>query len=263
VPTVYELALLSQATYELDAELERQNTKIRDQGGFGSWHMGPTIRSDGGGFQAAVYNKGIDKVIAFRGTAGGGDYIADAALGFGSNSTYFALAEEFVEKHGGGSRVILTGHSLGGAIAQIVGNRQRRTICTFNAPGVAVLASRNLASTGPRRLAIRTAVMAVSAIRFPVQAYRDTISAFNPVHGLNVRLDMCPISQIGVHYGRVLTIPCTVDPQTLPKGGGIFKDHTIAFGKTELFYHSIDTLVASLESERNSVVRRTSIRPVH
>jgi putative lipase involved disintegration of autophagic bodies len=74
-----------------------------------------------------------------------------------------------------GSRVSVCGHSLGGAIAQIVGSRLRLPFATFNAPGVGLI-SRNLGEV---------------------------------VRGANFRLSWDVVGLIGAHYGRVIDIPYT------------------------------------------------------
>src|SRR5690606_11305611 len=90
-------------------------------------------------FQAAAYQMDGQTVVVFRGTTGVGDAITDLALGVGANSAYYEQGEAFAARQGG-ANIILCGHSLGGAIAQVVANRLRLPMVTFNAPGVAVLA---------------------------------------------------------------------------------------------------------------------------
>ena len=77
------------------------------------------------GLQAALYTQGSGSVVAFRGTnlslfrivATLQDIGADLTLGFGINSNYFSAAERFTAHHAGTRPIVLTGHSLGGAIA--------------------------------------------------------------------------------------------------------------------------------------------------
>lgn len=161
------------------------------------------------GFQAAAFDAGGGyTVVAFRGTSQAMDGIADLKLGAGMNSTYFSAGESFVNGLVGGS-IILCGHSLGGAIAQVVANRSGLPMVTFNAPGVAVLASREIANASLGMTAIRLGGMALSAFRHPMQAARDLRSTFNTVRGLNVCLNNDVVSQIGLHYGEVRRIPGT------------------------------------------------------
>ena len=79
-------------------------------------------------FQGAAFQKAGTVVFAFKGTSVAsrsavGDVLADLKLGVGMNTVQFDLAGQFVEETlvPDGHRVLLTGHSLGGAIAQIVG----------------------------------------------------------------------------------------------------------------------------------------------
>lgn len=161
------------------------------------------------GFQAAAFDCDQYTVIAFRGTAQAMDGIADIKLGAGMNSTYFAAGEEFVNFLPRQSGIVLCGHSLGGAIAQVVANRTGWPMVTFNAPGVGVLASRELLEASPTMTAIRVGGMALSALRHPFQAVSDIRSAFNRVKGLNVCLQNDLVSAIGLHYGDVRRIPGT------------------------------------------------------
>ena len=164
-----------------------------------------------------MYTRGERKIVSFRGTRPeqvqalesgqvGSDLIADLKLGLGINTSYFSEGEVFVARHAQSSHVALVGHSLGGAVAQTVGNRLRLPFVTFNAPGVAVFASRNIGSANPGMASLRAVGNVISAFSKPGQALRDMTSAFYSVTGLNIRLSGDVISQIGVHYGRVETL---------------------------------------------------------
>jgi esterase/lipase len=132
--------------------------------------------------------------------------MADLKLGSGMNSTYFSDAEDYAFDYQHLPNVYVCGHSLGGAIAQVVGNRRQLKFVTFNAPGVAVVASRNIADASLTMSAVRTVGMVASVFRHPMQAMRDMRAAFNEAHGLNVCLQNDVVSKIGVHYGEVLRI---------------------------------------------------------
>lgn len=159
-------------------------------------------------FQAVCYSCDNTLVVAFRGTDAAGDVVSDVVLGAGMNSGYFSDAEKFVKDVAGGNALVC-GHSLGGAIAQVVANRMKLQMVTFNAPGVAVLASRNIAEANPIAAAVRVGGMLTSAVVRPMQAWRDMKSAFNTVRGINICLENDVVSKIGVHYGRVERIPGT------------------------------------------------------
>lgn len=162
-------------------------------------------------FQGAAFTRGSELVYAFKGTSQGRDVIADVKLGVGMNSSQFSEANQFVATTGTGAanQVTLCGHSLGGAIAQIVGNRRRMRFVTYNAPGVAIM-SRNidqmLVSILTGSAAIRVAGAVASSLRHPIQSAKDVGSLFHQVQGLNVRLGKDIVGNIGVHYGRVIEI---------------------------------------------------------
>jgi len=200
---VRHLGLLAEAVYENSSVIGFHC--IRRQGASGATN----------GFQAAAFTSQGYVVVAFRGTAQAVDATADLALGVGMNSSYFSQGEEFVDSLGAGPNIILCGHSLGGAIAQVVANRKRVPMVSFNAPGVGVLASRNLADASVAMTAVRTAGMLASAVIRPIQAARDAASIFHRVRGINVCLMNDLVSQIGIHYGEVRRIPGTsVNPLT-------------------------------------------------
>lgn len=200
--TVMTYARMSNAVYDAEPAVD------------GWRRMG--FRPSGSGlsdaFQGAVFQNGAEVVFAFKGTSGARDAIADIKLGVGMNTHQYACAMDFVNSvhiHPG-SRVSVCGHSLGGAIAQIVGNRMRLPFVTFNAPGVGLF-SRNLGevaatiSTGTALL--RTAGALASVVMHPVQAAQDAASITNWVRGANFRLGKDVVGIIGVHYGRVIEIP--------------------------------------------------------
>lgn len=198
MPTIREMGLLANAVY--DDALSAPGWTCRH------------FRAAGGlldGFQAATFTKAGETVLVFRGTAQAMDVAADLKLGTGMNSTYFAAGEAYAQPYEGRERVYVCGHSLGGAIAQVVANRRGFTLVSFNAPGVAVFASRNIGDATLSMTAVRSLGMAISAVRHPIQAARDVAATFNTVRGLNLCLENDLVSKIGVHYGEVVRIPGT------------------------------------------------------
>ena len=131
-----ELGLLAEAVY-LDGPNKTSFGCIRLQRAAGALD----------GFQAAAYSARNCTVIAFRGTSQKVDAVADLKLGTGMNTSYFSAGEDFVDQFAG-HNIILCGHSLGGAVAQVVANRKNLPMVTFNAPGVPVRAARTF--TVPR-----------------------------------------------------------------------------------------------------------------
>jgi hypothetical protein len=193
----YEMAQLSQAVYDSPpSSVEGWTLRKFQQAGSGYLH----------GLQAAAFTKAGETVVAFRGTHTKVDVGADLQLGTGWNTAHFAAAEEFTSEFAGAADLTLTGHSLGGAIAQIVGNRQSKPFATYNAPGVAVIASRNILSGAALMNTIRAGGMMASAVVQPRQAYRDVRAAFHWCRGVNVCLSGDVVSQIGLHYGKVARI---------------------------------------------------------
>lgn len=174
-------------------------------GGWTRAHFRPGLNT---GLQAAVFTRGQETVVSFKGTTftDPNDVIADAKLGLGMNSTYFWEAEAFVSRYATGANVSVTGHSLGGAIAQIVGHRRKLPYVTFNAPGVALFASKGVLKSNPVMTAGRAVGTFVSAFRHPIQAKRDLCALGNKNNGLNYRLYGDAVSMIGVHYGPVSTL---------------------------------------------------------
>ena len=172
------------------------------------WKLKRFHKAKGGlnGFQAASFTNGKETVVAFRGTAQVMDGVADFKLGTGMNSTYFSEGEKFATDN---SPTIVTGHSLGGAIAQVVANRGGYVMASFNAPGVGVIASRNMLESDATMNVVRIAGMALSALRHPQQMGRDIVNAFNRVEGINICLQHDAVSKIGNHYGKVKRIPGT------------------------------------------------------
>src|SRR5207248_2664039 len=89
------------------------------------------FRASGGGltdaFQGAAFKSGDEVIYAFKGTSQKRDAVADLKLGVGMNTSQYGSAEDFFDdlEVPTGTRVTLCGHSLGGAIAQVIGNRKR------------------------------------------------------------------------------------------------------------------------------------------
>lgn len=210
MPLISEYAALSNAIYD---------TSLSTGSSVNGWTLGAHENGDANGMCAGLFTKNQVSVVAFRGTRmdSADDILTDVQLGSGMNTTYFSLAETFVGLYAPGPNVIMTGHSLGGAIAQIVGNRTRRAFVTFNAPGVALLASRNIHTVNPVLGAARLAIGVASAARNPMQTFRDARSAFHTSMGTNYRLSGDLVSRWGLHYGSIVEVPGTGDPLTQHK----------------------------------------------
>ncbi|MDA1012942.1 MAG: hypothetical protein O3A00_00645 [Planctomycetota bacterium] len=166
MPTILELAELSKVVYESKSTIEnylllgRQGKtitkKVNDKEEvlfetLGEWSLVKTEMSPSNtalavsDFQGALFKKHNEYVFAFRGTESAQDLVTDGKLGIGMATGQFACAAAFMKMNPipGAGRVTLCGHSLGGAIAQTIGNREKLRFATFNAPGVGVF-SKNL-----------------------------------------------------------------------------------------------------------------------
>jgi uncharacterized Tic20 family protein len=92
------------------------------------------------GFYAAAlkYDDGTIG-IAFRGTSSWTDALVDLLMGFGIKHQQFHDAEEFYENaltRFGSLRLFVTGHSLGGSLAQYIGAKYKTKAVTFDPYGV-------------------------------------------------------------------------------------------------------------------------------
>lgn len=130
MPSLVELAELSKASYGNDTSvpIAHQSTRFvwsRDQ----FWS-----RSS---FFAALYTRpGSCRVLAFRGTDDLLDGLSDdLSIARGSVPPTVSDANEAVGKLGN-SNLLVTGHSLGGALAVIAACGYKLPAVTFNAPGV-------------------------------------------------------------------------------------------------------------------------------
>jgi hypothetical protein len=202
MPRIITLARACDAVYTDDPDLTRHK-----------WRRIAFRRSGGrvlDTFQGAAFSSGNHVIIAFKGTNSPGDAATDLKLAVGMNTTQYASAATFLGTVPlTGKTVWLCGHSLGGAIAQIIGNRYRLPFATFNAPGVGLI-SRNvdeMAWTLFGTAALRTAGTIASAVRHPFQAAQDAGAVFNRVRGINFRLGKDVVGCVGVHYGDVVEIP--------------------------------------------------------
>ncbi|MBI3777224.1 MAG: DUF2974 domain-containing protein, partial [Gammaproteobacteria bacterium] len=105
---------------------------------------GLTANSENGFYAAAYKNdESGEIVVAYRGTDELQDAIPDVQFGSGVKPNQYDNARAFydaVKQQSGGASISLTGHSLGGGLAQLVAasthNDDRVSATAFNAPGV-------------------------------------------------------------------------------------------------------------------------------
>jgi hypothetical protein len=103
------------------------------------------------GFYAETFARGNDVVISFRGTdmkdkydISKRDAVSDAMMGAKMLPGQIVNAQKYyeqVQKQFPNSKIMFTGHSLGGSLAQILGSRYGNEVVTFNAYGTGDLAS--------------------------------------------------------------------------------------------------------------------------
>lgn len=136
--TVYQLATLANAVYE------------NPSSGIDGWRMVADVGSFNEGFYAAVFGKGQLAVLALRGTDDGFDIIPDAQIFLGQLPDQFSHALRAYNTArravAPGSKLALTGHSLGGGLACLLAVATDCPAVTFNAPGV----TRSLAASLPK-----------------------------------------------------------------------------------------------------------------
>ena len=108
------------------------------------WETGSLL---GDGFQGGIWQRGNDVVVGFCGThlaqkygKGVNDVLADLKIGLRilpnqcKSARHLVRAAKQIAK---GRRVSVTGHSLGGGLAQVVGLWEQVPFATFNAPAMA------------------------------------------------------------------------------------------------------------------------------
>lgn len=148
--SVRDLAHLSFAVYKFEP--------------YNKWKIERKYDIAGDIFQAAWYTNGVEDVIAYRGSDEAGDWVIDdAAIASGQIPPQAVKAilffESIVYVTSGDYRkedifnrkgdtfsfnFSVTGHSLGGVLATIVGNKYALNTATFNSPGTAGMTTRML-----------------------------------------------------------------------------------------------------------------------
>lgn len=136
-------------TKNLDEDLKNLSISVYNNGKGkipSNWQKIATQENPKTGFYGEVYKRNNEIVIVYRGTDTNKynlpeikDFlIGDTPMGFGLKSGQYNDAKKLynnVNQKYGNKRIVLTGHSLGGSLAQIVSAETGRKAVTFNAYG--------------------------------------------------------------------------------------------------------------------------------
>lgn len=202
-----QYAELSRFVYAPDAKCAKCNPPQEYEGGW-RWTSLYRVENEASGFYAQVFRY-MDGtvVIAFRGTEPNDwkDVLADLAMGFGVKTRQFRDAEEAYLRTRAefGPTVRMTGHSLGGSLAQYLGAKYAsdytgsgKWSVAFNGFGVARVAP-ELASTSSRVkdkvFNVTQSFDIVSSVSFPFTIVGIVTDAINflrdePQHHLGCKM---------------------------------------------------------------------------
>jgi len=104
--------------------------------------VGEQLVDNKSGFHAAIYKQGqgadASYVVAFRGTENATDWKTNAASGAGFETKQFTMANDLVEhmvQQVGSENVVVTGHSLGGGLANYAAMKNEVHSTAFNSKG--------------------------------------------------------------------------------------------------------------------------------
>ncbi|GAA0214132.1 hypothetical protein GCM10009123_21670 [Kangiella japonica] len=232
--SVLQLANISKRSY-LDRDLQ---TEFNVKRLFGSDYFDKS-------FYACLYEVNEKLVISFRGTDGLGDVKPDAQMIFGVVPNQYSsarmayksiLASMYVKKK---QVDYITGHSLGGGLAQMIGAEFKVPFVTFNAPGT----KRSYRDLG---IGVPGIHSEISMSQFSKSlAKSDKLPMY--AKWLNVRSNGDAISRAtGAHIGDVISIPshCGHGHHTHWFWSSHFKKVKEA-GAKALHQHSIDYLEPS------------------
>lgn len=201
-------------------------------------------RNRSNGFQGALYEQGNYLVVAFKGTHNRHDLVSDFQLAVGRHPEQLEDARGLFEAGlgaRGSRRLLLTGHSLGGALCQAVGYLTKTPFISFNAPPMATNMANpawvSAARAGFAGLAGAAGGFLIGGLVYAAasKAGQLALGKVMPELALNIRLPYDPVSSSswgGGHVGNVMTIPAT--PWTFNR-------------------HSMGNVIASLRGPANFV----------
>lgn len=211
-----EYATLADAVYGEEAELSR-----RAQGWTCQRRVAATVTL---GFQGAILDNGREIIVAFKGTAPAtrsavADIQNDIVLFLNGLPSQAAAADALVRQAAEiarGKPISLTGHSLGGALCQVVGYWTGKPFVSFNAPPMlANLVQARLVAWAGVTL---TPLVILSGLVETARTSMATGGVGDQSINYMVRTDIISGVSIRPHYGRVVKLENTVE------GGG---DHSM------------------------------------
>lgn len=184
--TILDLAHMSQAIYAKNPR-NRDDPEVQPGALSGNYSLlsePQTFVEHHSGFEGGIFECGDTWVVCFRGTspADKRDIGADVRLGMKLIPEQFFPAMALFERarltHG--TNVVITGHSLGGGLAQLVSAASTYPAVTFNAPGVKAVAE-TLSGSTP--------------------------FGFHAANCMNIVLKNDPVSSFGTLIGKKLRLP--------------------------------------------------------
>lgn len=231
MPSVYELAQICSASYDNYPQVDGWET------------LDPIYNFiNNKGFFAAMFRKGEDYVMAFRGTDDfKDDLVSDATLALGFPPQQFYAANQALNSalskiNALSGNVCLTGHSLGGGLAAIVSAKGHNLpVVTFNSPGMFRAAT--LAGFGP----------AASLGNYITNrdGIRSYINTFQEVLHIRSEGDLVSVGTGRKIIGKSITLANPLCPK--PEGLHPVSLATQAAAKT-LCAHSMDKLKSVIQN---------------
>ena len=166
------------------------------ESGFGVEHVEPST-SFGSGLQAVVFKDAREIIVAFSGTQGNlfsapiSQNLANVRIGVGAIPNMAGRAHTIVSRYADSDKYIsLVGHSLGGALAQVIGAWTGLPFVSFNGPGMKTHLSLARYNVLQRRQRARS---------------RETPSGGSIGICFNTSGDF--VGSFGSHIGKVVTVP--------------------------------------------------------